>query len=166
MFHVKQTSLRRYVIAFATILLSFSCGTIRTYQIADYQLFPQGRTIGSTELNAFIFENNQKNLPFLYFLANRFNQGNIYDRVFDIKIEGTKCLMMVYDDAEFDKYFKLSNFSMINEVPENGRVGDNQRFIAISVVGPNNEDFLASTSLFQKVTVDYLSALKKEYYKP
>ncbi len=164
MFHVKHLESSAIICVILTFI-TFSCGAIRTYQIEDHEIFPNGIPVDNIAMNAYVFENNQRNVPFLYFLAAKFDKGNVNSRDQDINIDGIKCRMHIYDDAEFDKYFKLSNFSMINEIPENGRIGDNQRFVAISVIGDNNEDMLSPKSLFHKVTIDYLSRIKKEYFK-
>ena len=53
---------------------------------------------------------------------------------------------------------------MINQLPDNAKVGDSRKFIAISMINSFNEDCLAEGSLFQNIATKYLKTLKDEYY--
>jgi hypothetical protein len=72
--------------------------------------------------------------------------------------------MIVYDNADFEKYFNSSNYAVINLEPQNDQSDQQRKFIAISIINANNEDCLADGSLFQNLTVNYLKKLKDEYY--
>lgn len=171
MFHVKRhikTVVNKGILALLLLfLLLTSCGSRKaTIQIPDYILVPNGKEIlgNSVGLTAFIFENNTKNLSIEKFLSMKFKSENYFATEYWVVIEKTKYKMIVYDHADFEKYFNSSNYSVINLEPQNDQSDQQRKFIAISMINANNEDCLADGSLFQNLTVNYLKKLKDEYY--
>lgn len=144
----------------------FSCvGARQTTQIPDYILVPNGKEIlGPKKLTAFVFENNTKNSPIEKYLSEKFKNDNYFSNEFWITIDKTKYKIIIYDNADFEKYFNSANYSVINLEPENANPKDQRKFIAISMINSYNEDCLAETSLFQNIAVNYLKKLKDEYY--
>lgn len=151
---------------FLGLLLLISCiATRQTIQIPDYILEPNGKeVIGKKSLTAFIFENNQKNSPIENYLSSKFKTDNYLEKEFCVNISKDKYKIIVYDAADFEKYFNSSNYAMINQLPDNAKVGDSRKFIAISMINSFNEDCLAEGSLFQNIATKYLKTLKDEYY--
>ena len=74
-----------------------------------------------------------------------------------------KYKLIVYDNADFDKYFIEANYSQINEEAKNDLYYSQRKFIAISMINAYNEDCLADDSLLQNVAINYLRNLKNEY---
>jgi hypothetical protein len=154
MFHVERIKKMNYFSLKPLLVLIFfvviSCSTSRqSIQIPDYIIEPNGKEIiGKKSLSAFIFENNQKNLPLENFLSIKFNSDNIFQNEFWITIDKDKYKILIYDSAEFEKYFNSANYAMINQLPENAKKGDQRKFIAISMINAYNEDCLASGSLY------------------
>lgn len=169
MFHVerikKSTIIKRIFPVFLIIFVLQSCvGARAGFQIDDYYIAPNGKeTLGTKPLNAFIFENNITNLPFEQFLAVKFKLNNLLSREFWITIDGNKYKLMIYDNAEFDKYFGYSNFAAVNQENLANIVGGQARFIAISMVNEFNEDCLSDKSMLQNISTIYLKNLKDEY---
>lgn len=169
MFHVerikKSTIIKRIFSVFLIIFVLQSCvGARAGFQIDDYYIAPNGKeTLGTKPLNAFIFENNITNLPFEQFLAVKFKLNNLLSREFWITIDGNKYKLMIYDNAEFDKYFGYSNFAAVNQENLANIVGGQARFIAISMVNEFNEDCLSDKSMLQNISTIYLKNLKDEY---
>lgn len=171
MFHVKlhMASIvnkgKFMVILFCLIFIS--CGVARqTIQITDYIIVPNGKEfLGSKEgLNAFIFENNTKNLPIEKFLSMKFKSENYFNTEYWVVVDKSKYKMIIYDNSEFEKYFNSSNYSVINLEPQNDESDQQRKFIAISMINVNNEDCLRDDSLFKNTIVNYLKRLKDEYY--
>lgn len=169
MFHVerikKSTIIKRIFLVFLMIFVLQSCvGARAGFQIDDYYIAPNGKeALGTKPLNAFIFENNITNIPFEQFLAVKFKLNNLFSREFWITIDGNKYKLMIYDNAEFDKYFGYSNFAAINQENLANIVGGQPRFIAISMVNEFNEDCLSDKSMLQNISTIYLKNLKDEY---
>ncbi len=171
MFHVKRHTAAiankgKFIVFLFCFLLINCIGARQTIQISDYILVPNGKEIlgSTTGLTAFIFENNTKNLPIEKFLSMKFKSENYFNTEYWIVIDKSKFKMIVYDNAEFEKYFNSSNYSVINLEPQNDQIDQQRKFIAISMINANNEDCLRDDSLFQNMTVNYLKKLKDEYY--
>ena len=171
MFHVKRhikTIVNKGILVFLLLffLLSSCANRKATIQIPDYILVPNGKEIlgNSVGLTAFLFENNTKNLPIEKFLSMKFKSENYFSTEYWVVIEKIKYKMIVYDNADFEKYFNSNNYSVINSEPQNDQSDQQRKFIAISIINANNEDCLADGSLFQNLTVNYLKKLKDEYY--
>lgn len=147
-------------------LVFISCGGLQQrVSIADYILVSNGKeVIGNKNLNAFIFENNLMKLPIEQFLAAKFNTNNYTQNDFWITIDKDKYKIMIYDKADYEKYFIIYNFAVVNVEPQNIKSIDQRAFIAISMINSNNEDCLDDNSLYQNIAVNYLKKLKDEFY--
>ncbi|MFN9114989.1 MAG: hypothetical protein ACK5XN_33425 [Bacteroidota bacterium] len=156
----------RKKITLILLLLLASCDVSRQrIQITDYILVPNGKEIlGNTSLNAFVFENNTKNLAIEKFLSMKFKGENFYSTEYWITIENNKYKLLLYTNDEFEKYINSSNYAVVNLEPENSQLGQQRKFIAFSVINDKNEDCLGEKSLFQQIVVRYLKKLKDEYY--
>ena len=147
-------------------LLLFSCGGLQQrVPISDYVIVPNGKeVVGNKNLSAFVFENNLKKLPIEQFVSQKFNTNNCSQTEFWITIDMSKYKIMIYDKADYDKYFMSYNFAVMNFEPENAKSIDQRIFIAISMINSNNEDCLNDHSLYQNIAVNYLQHLKEEFY--
>lgn len=170
MFHVKRMVRHRVVKGMAALLSLFfvlhSCvGARATIQIPDYLIVDNGKeNIGGKNLSAFIFENNVKaTYQFEYFLAEKFKTSNYFEKELWITINQDKYKLIVYDNADFDKYFVTANFSPINEETKSDQYSNQRQFIAISMINAYNEDCLAQNSLLLNIATNYLRDLKNEY---
>jgi len=168
-FHVEQITKSPVIKRIFLFLMAFyflqSCiGARAGFQIDDYYVAENGKEIlGTKPLNAFIFENNLKNLPFEQFLAVKYKLDNYLTRDFWITIDGNRYQILVYDFAEFDKYFGTANFAAVNQENVANIVGGQPKFIAISMITDSNEDCLSDKSIFQNMAINYLKNLKDEY---
>lgn len=169
MFHVELRRINRIFKATTAILLLFfvlqSCVVAKPgYQIDDYYVSENGKEIlGTKPLNAFIFENNLKNLPFEQFLAVKYKLDSYLTRDFWVTIDKNRYKILVYDFAEFDKYFGTANFAAVDQENIANIVGGQPKFIAISMITDSNEDCLSDKSIFQNMAINYLKKLKDEY---
>jgi hypothetical protein len=170
MFHVerqiKSFMNKRITVFFLLLFFMISCNVSRqTIQIPDYILVPNGKEIlGNKSLNAFIFENNTRNLTIEKYLSMKFNGENYFTNEYWITIDKNKYKLILYTNDEFEKYFNSANYAVINLEPEDSQNGVQRKFVAFSVINSNNEDCLADGSLFQNMVVNYLKKLKDEYY--
>lgn len=171
MFHVKPTySFLTHkgiaVIGVFFFLLSGCVGSRQTTQIPDYILVPNGQKIlgNSESLTAFIFENNTRNLPIERFLAIKFRTENYLNTIYPVLIDNNKYQLILYDNADFEKYFNSANYSVIHLQPQDDQSDQQRKFIAWSLININNEDCLRENSLYQNIAVNYLKKLKEEYY--
>ncbi len=169
MFHVERSSAsaiyKGKVGLLITFLLFTSCiGTRQTIQIPDYLLVLNGKEIiGNKGLTAFVFENNSRKMPFEQYLAFKFKADNYSQKEFWVNFDNSKFKIIVYDYAEFEKYFISANYSPINLEPENSQSTDKRKFIALSMINSFNEDCLAEGSLYKNNATNYLKKLKDEY---
>lgn len=161
----QMPNFKRIYLVFILLFAIQSCITTKAaFQIDDFYIAPNGtELLGTKPLNAFIFENNLTNLPFEQFLANKFKLNNTLSREFWITIDRSKYKLIIYDNAEFDKYFGYANFAAVNQENLANIVGGQPKFIAISMVNEFNEDCLSDKSMLQNVSTIYLKNLKDEY---
>ena len=68
---------KKIVILFLCFIV-ISCGISRQrIEITDYLIVPNGKEIlGNKNLNAFVFENNLKNIPFQQYITAKFKSNN------------------------------------------------------------------------------------------
>lgn len=171
MFHVER-SLRKHsikgiiAILFLFFVLSSCIGARQTVEINDYVLVKsKGKNIiGLENLNAFIFENNLKNIPFEQYITQKYNLITYQTTEFWVTIGADRYKILVYDTAEMEKYLELENYSVKNIDPQSTKLGNQSKFIALSMVNSYNEDCLAEGSLYQNIAITYLKKLKDEYY--
>lgn len=171
MFHVERLPKKRILVSvLATIIALFvmnSCGISKTgYQIEDYYIAENGKEMLNTKpLNAFLFENNLRNIPFQQFLALKYKLDNVQAQEIWVTIDENRYKMIIYENSEFDKYFGFGNFSPINSENIANIVGNQPKFIAISMINNRNEDCLKPNSLFYQICTNYLKNLKDEYIR-
>lgn len=169
MFHVERLLLKPIVAGKISMIslffLLYSCGVSKVgYQIEDYYIAENGKEILDTKpLNAFLFENNLRNIPFQQFLALKYNLDNLQAQEIWVIIDGNRYKMIIYENSEFDKYFGFGNFSPINTENVANIIGNQPKFLAVSMISDRNEDCLQSKSLFYQVCTNYLKNLKDEY---
>jgi hypothetical protein len=169
MFHVKRfakTLLYRGFFVFLVANIFVSCITPRhTVEIDDYALLANGKQILGHDagLTAFIFENNQRKMPFQQFLAGKYDLGNTEETAYFVMIDGNRFKVMLYENAELGKYFDMSQFMVTNVETQVNRIGSSANFLGISVVNNANEDCLEDGSLYQNMVIKYLRDLKFEY---
>jgi len=170
MFHVERflkLFLLKGFFVFFVCLMFTSCITPRhTVEINDYILLLDGKELLGHEkgLTAFVFENNQKKMPFQQFLMAKYNLGPTEELNYYVNVENIRFKVFLYTNDELNKYFDTSQFMVSNFETEVNRVGSSANFLAVSVINDNNEDCLAEGSLFQSIAVKYLKDLKYEYY--
>ena len=73
--------------------------------------------------------------------------------------------MIFYDNDEFEKYIRTSNFTALNQETEANKTGNKAKFIAVSMINAQNEDCLTEGSLYQNIAISYLKKLKDDYLK-
>jgi hypothetical protein len=169
MFHVELNPERlidkgKVGLLVAFFMLTSCIGTRQSIQIPDYLLVPKGKEIiGNKGLTAFIFENNLKKMSFEQYLAFKFKADNYSQKEFWVDIDNSNFKIIVYDYAEFEKYFISANYSPINLEPDNVQNLDKRKFIALSIINSFNEDCLSEDSLYKNIAAKYLKNLKDEY---
>lgn len=170
MFHVKRnvkTLIFKGFLLFIIVIIPVSCITPRhMVEIQEYILLPDGKKVLGKEqgLTAFIFENKQSKMPFVQFIGQKYGIGNYVEVEYWVTLDGHKLKVMVYDNAELEKYFDTSAFMVSNFETEANIRGSKAKFLAISVTNSYNEDCLADGSLYQNIVVNYLRQLRNEYY--
>ncbi len=170
MFHVERKPSSRTVkglFVFFSMLFLSNCGSPRQRTtIPNYLVLPNGKEIlGNKGLNAFIFENTQNKLTFQNYLVTKYNLDNLQDKDFWVTIDGSKYKLLIYENAELEKYFVVSDFIITNKRPEVSESTSQPNFIAVSIINATNEDCLSNQSLFQNIALNYLQDLKNDYLK-
>jgi len=170
LFHVKPYKKALYLKGFFLFLLFslllVSCSAPRqAVDVTDYVLMDNGKPIlGNNGLTAFIFENDPRKIPFNEFISDRFNLGTYEDLEYWVTLDEQQFKVIVYEDAELQKYFDTSAFIASNVQPEGTVIGSDVEFLALSVISDKNEDCLSAGSLYRNTIIKYLLNLKKEYY--
>ena len=167
MFHVKPLLKTLVYKGFFLFLLINFIGCVPRYavDVTDYVLMPNGKSIlGNQGLTAFIFENNPRKIPFQQFVADKYKVGTYTDVEYWVTVDGKRFKVILYDNAELEKYFDTTYFVAANVETETNIVGSKVKFLAVSVINEYNEDCLATGSLYQNMIIEYLRNLKKEYY--
>jgi len=171
LFHVERTiktlfSTKGFLALLLVGCLATSCIKPRhTVEINDYILVPNGKPVLGRDkgLTAFVFENNPRKAPFAQFLANKYNVGKYTEVEYWTDIDGHRLKVLLYENAEFEKYFDASEYMVTNVEPDMNIVGSRAKFIALSVMSETNDDCLADDSLYKNIVANYLKSLKDEY---
>lgn len=169
MFHVEpklKTLINKGLNVLFVMFFIISCGIRNKMVINDYLVLPEGKMVVGNKkpLNAFIFETLNKQVTFQAFLTEKYNTDNLKDPEFWVSIDGSRYKVLVYENADLEKYFHVSDFIQANfdtDAENNNR----PNFIAISMISDHNEDCLTENSLYYNIAVNYLKTLKQEYYK-
>lgn len=161
----KLTNKRIFVIS-VFFLITASCGISKPkYVIDDYALVPNAKAIlGNAGLTAFVFENNQKILPFQQFLIDKFNLQTYNQKEIPFNINDERFVLHMYENDEITKYLNISDFARKEQNPDISKMGNQADFIVLSVVNDKNEDCLKDNSLYQNIVIKYLKKLKQEYF--
>lgn len=171
MFHVERTLPKLMNkgkrLIFLILFVASSCGIAKQkYTIADYVIVPNAKEIlGNKGLNAFVFENNKKIIPFQQFITTKFKSNSYQEKEFWVTIDGDKFKIILYDNDELEKYINVSDFIVSDQNPDIVEIGSQADFIAISMINESNEDCLAQNSLYENIATNYLKKLKEEYFK-
>ena len=107
----KLTNKRIFVIS-VFFLITASCGISKPkYVIDDYALVPNAKAVlGNDGLTAFVFENNQKILPFQQFLVDKYNLQTYNQREIPFTINEERFVLHIYDNDEISKHINISDF--------------------------------------------------------
>lgn len=170
MFHVKPSIKNRIIKGLAMICIPFfvfSCIPIKTNPtIEDYHILnplPNKLSEKSRE-GVFIFENHRLSGAFQSFLVQKLNPTNKKEnRDFNVSLEGTKFIISVLDQREFEMYIDLTDAFITSTNPGIVKSGDEKSYVAITVKTKNGEDCLKNDSLYQNIVIKYLKSLKQEY---
>lgn len=170
MFHVEpklKTLFYNGFLVFIIVIFFTSC--IRpqhTVAIEDYVLLENGKEIlgKNRGLTAFIFEGNPRKIPFQQFIADKYNVGNYVDITYNVTVDDYQFKVYVYEYAEIEKYFDVSQFMVTMNQTDANIKGSTVRFLALSIVNNANEDCLEESSLYKQIAIKYLKSLKDEYY--
>jgi len=169
MFHVERlfkTLYSKGFLVFIMGMLLVSCITPRhTVEIQDYILLENGKEVLGKDkgLTAFIFENNPRKIAFSQFAANKYGVGSYTDVNYEVTIGGDKFRVFVYENAELEKYFDVSQFMVTKAETDSNINGSTARFIALSMINSQNEDCLTEHSLYKNIAITYLKNLKDEF---
>jgi len=170
LFHVEpkfKTLFCKGFLAFMMVAIFVSCiAPTHTVEIQDYALLENGKQILGKDkgLTAFIFEGNQRKIPFQQFVGDKYAVGSYTDINYTVDVEGYRFKVYLYEYAEIEKYFDVSQFMVTMNETEPNIKGSTAKFIALSIVNNANEDCLKENSLYQQIAIKYLKSLKDEYY--
>ena len=170
MFHVERTLRSRIItgtiLVFAAFMI-FGCASQRNRMtIPDYVILPNGKQVLGTEpLHAFVFENTQNHIYFQKYLAAKFDLVNQEQKDIWVTINGTRYKLLVYENAELEKYFQVSDFIITAQHPQMEDKAPQANFFAISMLSERNEDCLSENSLLQNTAIQFLKNLKDDYLK-
>jgi hypothetical protein len=169
LFHVEpqfKTLFRKGFLVFVICMFVGACVKPQhSMEIQDYTLVGNGKPILGKEkgLTAFLFEGNPRKIPFQQFLGNKYGVGSYTDISYNVTVDDYQFKVYLYEYAEIEKYFDLSQYMVtVNETDAN-IVGSKVKFIALSIVNNANEDCLQQGSLYQQIAIKYLKSLKDEY---
>jgi|SRR5690554_4717561 len=147
-----------------------NCGSIQQggYIIDDYLIVPTEatHTIGTKNLNVFVFENNLSTPPIELFLAEKYTLETYQTREFWVTTPTKERLYIkLLDRAETEKFLDLSQYGSRIQENRGNRDITQSKFLALSVTDENGDDCLSNNSLFYNITTQYLKKLKDEYLR-
>ncbi|MES2484564.1 MAG: hypothetical protein V4581_01250 [Bacteroidota bacterium] len=165
--YIKTLFKKGFLVFLVAITFASCIRPQHTVEIQDYVLMPNGKEVLGRDkgLTAFIFENNPRKIPFVQFIANKYNVGTYVDVSYDVDLDGHRFKVFVYENAELEKYFDMSQFMVTKAETEINIVGSTARFLGMSVINDYNEDCLDDNSLYKNITIAYLKNLTDEYNK-
>ncbi len=141
-----------------------SCGINKQrISLNDYFIHPTGKNLNSKQLHAFIFENNLKNIPFQDYIATKYNTKNQINKSIQITTNDIALTLIFYDFDDFEKHFGSQNFEQKTVETASEKIGNTNKFLAISVLSQTGEDCLDPNSLLQTIAIKYLNSLKNQY---
>ena len=166
MFHVEHR-FPKHVLTICFVICQLSCGISKPkIEIQDFAILSDGMVVGKNKsVNAFVFENNLQNKPFQDFLVMHFKTTSLSNRIISFKINQIPLKMLLYDQDDFERFFGVNNFVAQNQENITNKLGNINKFVAISVVTEDNQDCLDQNNLLQQTVIDYLQNLKKLYLK-
>ena len=171
LFHVELHSFKpcffRCVVVLFCFVMAPSCGVARSkIEIHDYIVMPNGMPISNTKsLNAFVFENDLNNQPFQDFISNTFHSNSLVNKSVNFKIEDVNLKLWFYDADDFERYFPSNTFVAANQENVAQKIGNSNKFIALSVTTNDNQDCLIPENLLYQKTITYLKLLKLNYFQ-
>lgn len=168
LFHVERASASRIykgLIPLLASLLFHSCATMRDRDtIPDYIIREGGKSVtGSGPLYAFIFEDTRQDATFQGFLVAKLRHNDTRETEFPVTISNTRFKILYYDNADFEKYFRASDYIPTVTVTAGEDNINKPRFIALSMVDESNQDCLSPQSLWYNTATEYLKKNKDEY---
>lgn len=148
-------------------MLTSCLSTRNVIQIDDYILVTtNGKDVYETKnITAFVFENNLRNLPFDQFVTNKFSLAGYHTREFWVTIDSNRYKIIMYDNAEVEKFIDTSKFMVSTEETQDMKIGSQGKFVAVSMLNASNEDCLAEGSLYENIAIKFLKNLKDEYLR-
>lgn len=147
-----------------------NCGSIQQggYIIDDYLIVPTEatNTVGTKNLNVFVFENDLTTPPIEFFLAEKFQLETYQTREFWVTTPTKDQLYIkVLERDEIEKFLDLSQYGARIQETKGNRDIRQSKYLALSVTDENGEDCLSEKSLFYNVATKYLKNLKDEYLR-
>jgi len=147
-----------------------NCGSIQQggYIIDDYLIVPTEatNTIGTKNLNVFVFENDLTTPPIEFFLAEKYTLPTYQTREFWVTTDTKERLYIkVLERPEIEKFLDLSQYGARVQETKGNRDITQSKFLALSVTDENGQDCLSEKSLFYNVATKYLKNLKDEYLR-
>lgn len=138
------------------------------YIIEDYLIVPTEatNTIGTKNLNVFVFENDLTTPPIELFLAEKYTLPTYQTREFWVTTDTKERLYIkVLERDEIEKFLDLSQYGARIQETKGNRDITQSKYLALSVTDENGDDCLSDKSLFYNVATKYLKNLKDEYLR-
>lgn len=138
------------------------------YIIDDYLIVPTEatNTVGTKNLNVFVFENDLTTPPIEYFLTEKYTLASYQTREFWITTPTKDRLYFkVLDKDETQKFLDLSQYGARIQETKGNRDISQSKYLAFSLTDENGEDCLSEKSLFYNIAIQYLKNLKEEYLR-
>jgi len=171
LFHVERKIKTLFTKGFLVFIMAglflSSCVTPRhTVEINDYILLDNGKQILGNQkgLTAFVFENDQRKMAFSQFASEKYYVGAYTDVTYWVKVDGYRFKVFVYENAEIEKYFNVSDFMVTKAETDMNIKGSKATLVGLSIINEANEDCLAEGSLYKNIAIGYLKKLKDEFY--
>lgn len=154
---------------FSILFFLGGCGVQQGgYIIDDYLIVPSEATnsVGTKNLNLFVFENDLTTPPIEYFLAEKFTLPSYQVREFGITTDTKdKLNLKVLERDEVEKFLDLSQYGARVQETKGNRDITQSKYLALSLTDENGDDCLSEQSLFYNVATKYLKNLKDEYLR-
>lgn len=161
---------KKVFVLYSLFFFLMSCGSIQQggYIIDDFLIVPTEATnsIGTKNLNLFVFENDLTTPPIEFFLTEKFQLETYQTREFWVTTPSkNRFYIQVFERDEIEKFLDLSQYAARIQETKGNRDIRQSKYLALSVTDESGEDCLSEKSLFYNIATQYLKNLKDEYLR-
>src|SRR5690554_3753360 len=158
---------KKVFVLYSLFFFLMSCGSIQQggYIIDDFLIVPTEATnsIGTKNLNLFVFENDLTTPPIEFFLTEKFQLETYQTREFWVTTPSkNRFYFQLFERDQMHKLLDWSQYAAQIHETKGNRDIIQSKYLALSLTDESGEDCLSERSLFYNRARQYLRSLKAE----